>query len=92
MRVATQHPALERYAKIAQALTHSPEAIAERAREAELGQFRLDFVFDRTWRDILRNSELPNSVKAEIAWPGLIAGIVMLVWAWWFDLPRAFLR
>jgi hypothetical protein len=33
----------------------------------------------------LRNafsSELPHSVKAEIAWPGLIGGIVMLVWAW----------
>jgi hypothetical protein len=29
--------------------------------------------------------ELPHSVKAEIAWPGLIAGVVMLIWAWWFD-------
>jgi membrane-bound metal-dependent hydrolase YbcI (DUF457 family) len=39
----------------------------------------------------LRNtfsSELPHSVKAEIAWPGLIAGIVMLIWAWWFDRHR----
>jgi len=39
----------------------------------------------------LRNffsSELPHSVKAEIAWPGLIAGIVMLSWAWWFDRHR----
>jgi len=29
-----------------------------------------------------------NSVKAEIAWPGLIGGIVMLVWAWWLDRHR----
>jgi membrane-bound metal-dependent hydrolase YbcI (DUF457 family) len=39
----------------------------------------------------LRNtfsSELPHSVNAEIAWPGLIAGIVMLIWAWWFDRHR----
>lgn len=39
----------------------------------------------------LRNtysSELPNSFKAEIAWPGLIAGIVLLIWAWWLDRHR----
>jgi len=39
----------------------------------------------------LRNSfssEVPHSVKSEIAWPGLIAGIVMLIWAWWFDRHR----
>jgi len=34
------------------------------------------------------STELPHSVKAEIAWPGLIAGIVLLLWAWWFDLHR----
>jgi hypothetical protein len=34
------------------------------------------------------SSELPHSVKAEIAWPGLIAGIAMLIWAWWFDRHR----
>ena len=34
------------------------------------------------------SSELPHSVKAEIAWPGLIAGIVMLIWVWWFDRHR----
>jgi hypothetical protein len=34
------------------------------------------------------SSQLPHSVKAEIAWPGLIAGIVMLIWAWWFDRHR----
>jgi membrane-bound metal-dependent hydrolase YbcI (DUF457 family) len=32
--------------------------------------------------------ELPHSVKAGIAWPSLIAGIVMLIWAWWFDRHR----
>lgn len=34
------------------------------------------------------SSQLPHSVKAEIAWPGLIAGIVLLIWAWWFDRHR----
>jgi membrane-bound metal-dependent hydrolase YbcI (DUF457 family) len=34
------------------------------------------------------SSQLPHSVKAEIAWPGLIAGVVMLIWAWWFDRHR----
>ena len=34
------------------------------------------------------SSQLPHSVKAEIAWPGLIAGMVMLIWAWWFDRHR----
>jgi len=34
------------------------------------------------------SSELPHSVKAEIAWPGLIAGIVLLIWARWFDRHR----
>lgn len=39
----------------------------------------------------LRNtfsSQLPHSVKAEIAWPGLIAAVVLLLWAWWFDRHR----
>ena len=31
---------------------------------------------------------VPHSVKAEIAWPGLIAGIVLLIWVWWFDGHR----
>ena len=35
------------------------------------------------------SSEVPHSVKAEIAWPGLIAGIVLLIWAGWFDRHRA---
>jgi len=30
----------------------------------------------------------PTSV-GEIAWPGLIAGIVMVPWAWWFDCHRS---
>ncbi len=34
------------------------------------------------------SSELPASVRADIAWPGLIAGITMLLWAWWFDRHR----
>ena len=34
------------------------------------------------------SSDLPHSVKAEIAWPGLIAGLVMLTCAWWFDRHR----
>jgi hypothetical protein len=34
------------------------------------------------------SSGLPTSVKADIAWPGLIAGVVMLLWAWWFDRHR----
>jgi len=29
----------------------------------------------------------PESV-GQIAWPGLIAGVVMMVWAWWFDRHR----
>ena len=31
---------------------------------------------------------LPNSVEAGIAWPGLVLGAVMLLWAWWFDRHR----
>ncbi len=42
-------------------------------------------------RDTL-SRELPRSVKAGIAWPGLIAGIVMLIWAWWFDRHRELSR
>jgi membrane-bound metal-dependent hydrolase YbcI (DUF457 family) len=34
------------------------------------------------------SSDLPHSVKADIAWPGLVAGIIMLLWAWWFDRHR----
>jgi len=34
------------------------------------------------------SKELPNSVKAQIAWPGLIAGIVLTTWAWWLDRHR----
>ena len=30
----------------------------------------------------------PPTSLGEIAWPGLIAGIVMLLWAWWFDRHR----
>jgi hypothetical protein len=31
----------------------------------------------------------PPASVGEIAWPGLIAGVVMLSWAWWFDRHRA---
>jgi len=34
-----------------------------------------------------RFSKPPTSV-GEIAWPGLIAGVLMLLWAWWFDSHR----
>lgn len=30
----------------------------------------------------------PASVRKDVAWPGLIAGPIMLVWAWWFDRHR----
>jgi hypothetical protein len=30
----------------------------------------------------------PPSSVGEIAWPGVIAGVVLLVWAWWFDRHR----
>jgi membrane-bound metal-dependent hydrolase YbcI (DUF457 family) len=39
----------------------------------------------------LRNTfsrALPHSVQAEVAWPGLIAGVVLLMWALWFDRHR----
>ncbi len=38
-------------------------------------------------RDTL-SSDIPQSVRKEIAWPGLIAGTIMLLWAWWFDRHR----
>ena len=31
----------------------------------------------------------PPSSVGEIAWPGIIASVVILVWAWWFDRHRA---
>jgi hypothetical protein len=31
----------------------------------------------------------PSASVSEIAWPGLIGGIFMLLWAWWFDRHRA---
>jgi hypothetical protein len=30
----------------------------------------------------------PASVISDIAWPGLIACVVLLAWAWWFDRNR----
>ena len=35
------------------------------------------------------SSEPPSSVR-EIAWPGMIAGTIMLLWAWWFDRHRIY--
>lgn len=34
------------------------------------------------------SNRLPKSVHEGIAWPGLISGIIMLLWAWWFDRHR----
>ena len=34
------------------------------------------------------SSELPTSVNADIAWPGVLASVVMLLWAWWLDRHR----
>ncbi len=34
------------------------------------------------------SSDIPRSVNKEIAWPGLVAGTIMLLWAWWFDRHR----
>jgi LexA-binding, inner membrane-associated putative hydrolase len=31
----------------------------------------------------------PPTSPAEVAWPGLVMGVVMLLWAWWFDRRRA---
>jgi hypothetical protein len=36
----------------------------------------------------IASNRLPNSVNEGIAWPGLILGVVMLLWAWWFDRHR----
>jgi hypothetical protein len=30
----------------------------------------------------------PPANMSEVAWPGLIASIVLLPWAWWFDHHR----
>jgi membrane-bound metal-dependent hydrolase YbcI (DUF457 family) len=35
-----------------------------------------------------RFSDLPANT-AEIAWPGIIAGFILIPWAWWFDRHRA---
>jgi hypothetical protein len=42
-----------------------------------------------TYLSVLFGNNVPHSVNAEIAWPGLIVGPLMLLWAWWFDLHRA---
>lgn len=63
---------------------------ATRARD-RIGRYALIVYIALLLASYLRNSfshELPHSVRAEIAWPGLIAGIVLLVWAWWFDRHR----
>ena len=33
---------------------------------------------------------IPPASVSEIIWPGIIAEMVLLLWAWWFDLHRAF--
>ncbi|UWZ83121.1 metal-dependent hydrolase [Occallatibacter riparius] len=30
----------------------------------------------------------PHNVTTEVAWPGLILGALMILWAWWFDRNR----
>jgi membrane-bound metal-dependent hydrolase YbcI (DUF457 family) len=36
-----------------------------------------------------RFSSPPSSVAADIAWPGVIAEVILIPWAWWFDRHRA---
>jgi len=34
------------------------------------------------------SKRMPNSVNGGIAWPGLVLGVTVLLWAWWFDRHR----
>jgi len=60
--------------------TRARDRIGRYAFAAYVGLLLLIYIGDRF-------SPPPPSV-ADIAWPGLIAGVILLLWAWWFDRHR----